>query len=599
MSGFARLLLPVLPLLVGLGCALGPSQQARVSERVSAEQVRELTCGPLNEEHAGLIPTASDNGCRACPPRSCAADSPFHQLSIGPNLPHRLLALEQGADALRVRLHLIRTARRSIELQTYIFGTGVSSELILEELLAAARRGVHVRVLVDQLFSLDDPRHVAFLALAHRNFELRYYNPTFREARTQAWEFAASILCCFTRLNQRMHNKLFSVDDTVAIIGGRNYRDSYFDLDPDFAYYDRELLITGPVVPEMVASFDRFWRHRVSVPMTGLHDVARQLLRGRERPAEPADVPPLVRERLAQMSRQADDPAQIRRRFIDPLRTVDSVQFMSDRPSKIRSRRPDANAVSLAIAELLSNARNQVIVQTPYLVLSRESRRLYRRHREHNPGLEVRVSTNSLAATDALPVYALSYKYKKRYLRDLGFQIYEFRPDPGDVADLIEGAEPGAAPRVSMHAKSLVVDGSISLVGTHNFDPRSDRYNTESALIIRDREFARMLSDSIERDMAPANSWMVAKRERGPAPFYRLSRLLESISTALPIFDLWPFRYASNFESIPDCPILEREHADFYSCHRDVGNFPGVDGLGKRVITRLLTAFGAPLLPIL
>lgn len=579
-----------LTVLLGTGCALTPAQHSRIESRLVQEQGRLHECPPVTADSARLVTSS---------PPACRVPSPFHALSLGPAPPHRLLSLEQGADALRVRLHLIRSARSSIELQTYIFAAGASSDLLLDELLRAAQRGVRVRLLVDQLFSLNDPRHVAHLLLAHRNLEIRYYNPIFRDARTQPWEFAASVLCCFTTLNQRMHNKLFAVDDSVAIIGGRNYSDRYFDLDPGFAYYDRELLVTGPVVADMVASFDRFWRHRVSVPAQRLNDVGRVLLRGQERPAPPVELAPPEQRRLQRMSLQSDDPALIEQRFIAPMHRVEAIEFLSDRPAKMRSRRPDANAVSLAIADLLDQAQWQVVVQTPYLVLDRGSRRLYRRHRQHNPQLSVRVSSNSLAATDALPVYALSYKYKKRYMRDLGFEIYEFRPDPGDVEDMVEAAVVGAAPRVSMHAKSLVVDERISLVGTHNFDPRSDRYNTESALIIRDPAFARILADSIERDMAPANSWLVAKGERGPAPFYRLSRLLESISTALPVFDLWPFRYASNFEPLPDCPALPRQHPDFHACHRDVGNFPGVDSLAKRFVTRLLTAFGAPLLPIL
>jgi putative cardiolipin synthase len=578
-----RRALPFCLLFVALstGCALGPARQQMISERLAAEQDRTLDC---------------------VAPADCAAPSPFHALIGDDDGRHRALLLEQGADALRIRLHLVRAARRSIDLQTYIFQDEASSDLLLTELLAAARRGVRVRVLVDQLFSLSDPDELAQLALAHRNFELRFYNPTFREARTQAWEFAAGALCCFSRFNQRMHSKLFAIDGAIAIIGGRNYRDSYYDLDPAFAYYDRDVLVMGPVLADMMASFESYWVHRRSLPVARLHDVGRALLRrepGQQPDVAPVDTAPDVRARLERISADADDQDLIDTRFIEPIHIVQSMRFVADAPAKIGSRRAEANAVSLAIADLLENARDEVLLQTPYLVLGRATRDVFEAKRDTEPELTVRVSTNSLAATDAYPVYALTYKYKKRYLRELGFRLYEFKPHPAQLRSMIETGAADDPPRVSMHAKSAVIDGEISLIGTHNFDPRSDKFNTEAAVIIHDRDFAAALAASIQRDMAPENSWVIAPRERGVAPFYRLSRLLESISTALPLFDLWPFRYASSFELKPGCPPVPRSHPDFYVCHDDVGDFPEVESVLKRILTRLATAFGAPALPVL
>jgi len=164
---------------------------------------------------------------------------------------------------------------------------------------------------------------------------------------------------------------------------------------------------------------------------------------------------------------------------------------------------------------------------------------------------------------------------------------------------MVELDGPVRAPRVSMHAKSLVVDRRTSLVGTHNFDPRSDRFNTESAVIIDDAPFADRLAAVLLRDMAAGNSWVIAPVERGPAPLYRLSRLVESVSMALPLFDLWPFRYATSWEADPDCAPLEPGQPGFHDCHRDVGDFPEVDSAWRRLLTRLAAAFGAPAVPIL
>jgi phosphatidylserine/phosphatidylglycerophosphate/cardiolipin synthase-like enzyme len=569
------------------GCALGPEKQLRIDERIAIEQGHAIECITAD---------------------ACAMASPFHPLIDQADGKHRALLLDGGADAFRIRLHMIRAARRSIDIQTFIFQDEPSSRVLLDELLAAARRGVHVRLLTDQMLSFNDTNRLAQLALVHSNFELRFYNPTFNEARTQAWEFLAGALCCFSRFNQRMHSKLFAIDDAMAIIGGRNYRDSYFDLDPDFAYYDRDILVMGPVAADMTASFDVYWNHRRSVPAPRLDDVGKVLLRDDALPVPSprgadtdtdTDTDAAVTARMTQLGNEAGDADLIRSRFVDRLAIVDDMRFVSDAPVKLGSRRPDANAVSRVIAELFGQARHDVLLQTPYLILGRDSRRMFRTRRETHPDIVVRVSTNSLAATDAYPVYALTYKYKKRYMRELGFRIHEMKPYPDELHRMVETFVDDRLPRVSMHAKCAVIDGEISLVGTHNFDPRSDRFNTEGAVIIRDREFAQRLSESILRDMSIANSWVVAPRERGPAPFYRLSRWIESLSTALPVFDLWPFRYASSFEALPGCPPLAPDHPDFYRCYRDIGDFPRVDSLWKRFMTRLVTAFGAPMMPVL
>uniref|UniRef100_UPI002FDFC7A3 phospholipase D-like domain-containing protein n=1 Tax=Silanimonas lenta TaxID=265429 RepID=UPI002FDFC7A3 len=189
---------------------------------------------------------------------------------------HRLVLLENGADALAMRLHLIRAARERIELKSFIFQLDDGGKLVLDALLEAAERGVKVRVLLDQLYGLDDPNLQAALASHHANFELRLYNPTFDEARTQPLQFAAGIVCCFRRFNQRMHGKLLLVDGVVGITGGRNVQDRYFDWDPAFNYRDRDLVVAGPAVREMQADFDRFWVAERSVPAEQLADVAQR-----------------------------------------------------------------------------------------------------------------------------------------------------------------------------------------------------------------------------------------------------------------------------------------------------------------------------------
>jgi len=155
--------------------------------------------------------------------------------------------------------------------------------------------------------------------------------------------------------------------------------------------------------------------------------------------------------------------------------------------------------------------------------------------------------------------------------------------------------------RMGLHAKSMVVDRRIGVIGTHNFDPRSENYNTEGAVIIDDPVFAEALAQSILRDIHPQNSWVVAPRTKPPV----LSGLNYSVgkaSEALPVLDFWPWRYATDYEFQPgpDCPApLRRQHEDFHKCYVAVGDFPEVNVGPKWLLVRMLTAFGAGLVPIL
>jgi phosphatidylserine/phosphatidylglycerophosphate/cardiolipin synthase-like enzyme len=158
-----------------------------------------------------------------------------------------------------------------------------------------------------------------------------------------------------------------------------------------------------------------------------------------------------------------------------------------------------------------------------------------------------------------------------------------------------------AGVRIGLHAKSMVIDNRIGVIGTHNFDPRSENYNTESAVVIHDAAFAQALAASIRRDISPANAWVIAPRAKPPV-LSGLDYSMGKVSEALPLFDLWPWRYATSyqFRPGPDClaPLPSNDPA-FHRCYEAVGDFPEVNVGAKGLYTRLLTAFGAGLVPIL
>ena len=558
----------------------------------------------------------------------CAVTSPL--LALGdaayaastPQAPrHRVILLDAGQDSLLARVHLIRAARRSIDLQTFHFERDDSGRVVLDELRAAALRGVKVRLLMDQLNGLADPDLQARLAGFHRNFELRLYNPVFDQAQVGPLEFAGGVIFRFRDLNRRMHNKLMVVDERVAVIGGRNIQDEYFDGKDDYNYRDRDLLGAGPATAAMRTNFEAFWNDERALPPPRLGDVARVLLANHGPPPhEPTPRSPRV-EALAAL---AADGAGVFERLRPYLYDVGRVDFYGDLPAKHSEGARSRNDASGALLAALASTEHELLLQTPYLVMSRPARQLFRRlHRRDDPP-SVIVSTNSLAATDAFPVYAMSHKYKRLYLRELGFQIYEYKPFPADLPvdlavpgtwDRPVGAAPvarlrgtagsrGPVPlkragvRNGLHSKSMVVDERIGIVGSHNFDPRSADFNTESLVMVHDPVFARALADSIRRDIAPGNSWVIAPREKLPV-LAQLNYNLGKLSEKLPIFDVWPLPYATSYELKPGCQPLPPGAPGFHDCYEAVGDFPEVNLTLKSIYTRILTVFGAGFVPIL
>lgn len=632
--------------LAASGCAtLSTGQQDRAQAIAFNARTAHLTC--LTRDACALpsaLRTLGDTAMAAS-----TAEDPRHFALI----------LDRGPDALLARVNLIRSARTSIDLQTYIFDEDDAGHLVLDELLAAARRGVRVRVLVDQLSALRKASTLAALAAQHVNLDVRLYNPVFNDSRLSYPHYLAASLCCWRRLNQRMHSKMLLVDDVAAITGGRNYQDDYYDWAPEYNFRDRDVFVAGPVARDMASNFEAFWTSRRSVPAERLDDVGRTLLREGVPQVRIADY--AVPDRVAALSRDASDDALVRERLVAHALPVGAVDFIADLPQKHRRSAPsnEVNA-GTTLRALVEAAKEEVLLQTPYLVLSDPAQEMFRALQQRPEPPRVMVSTNSLAATDAFIVYALSHKYKRRYLREFGFHIYEFKPFPEtapvDLAAIQAGAgkATGEAPRdempggsagsgsepaprrqspqqksehvaerhigsgsgiganfpvplrragvrIGLHAKSLVIDERVGVIGTHNFDPRGDHYNTESAVVIEDRAFARALAESIRGDMRPENAWVVARRDKAPV-FSGLDYSIGKVSESLPLFDLWPWKYATSYEFVPgpDCPVpLRRDEERFRQCYRPVGAFPEVSAGLKGLTTRIFTAFGAGLAPIL
>src|SRR5690554_3543808 len=314
------------------------------------------------------------------PATACARPSPLRALGVqayatsGPAAPrHQVLLLDFGQDALVARLDLIRSARHSIDLQTYIFDEDDAGRLVIDELLAAARRGVRVRVLVDQLSALRHVDTLAALASAHVNFRMRIYNPVLGRARLSYPQYVLAAACCWRQLNRRMHNKEFLIDGVVGITGGRNYQDRYFDWDPEFNFRDRDILVAGPVTAEMAANFEAFWNSRRAVPIAELSDVARRLL------ANGAVQLPEAQYRMPQrveaISRDVDDAQLVSGRLAGAAIAVGGIEFIADPPEKHRTAWEDDAPATVRLREIIDHAQEEVLLQT-----DRKSTRLNSSH---------------------------------------------------------------------------------------------------------------------------------------------------------------------------------------------------------------------------
>jgi cardiolipin synthase C len=424
--------------------------------------------------------------------------------------------LDTGEEALLARGWLADHAERSIEVQYFIWSTDNIGILAAEALLRAAERGVKVRVIVDDL--LIDAPDKSLVALArHPNVDIRIYNPQ-TSVGVPLHKRVLNLVTNFRGVNQRMHDKTLVVDGKIAITGGRNMAAEYFDYNHQYNFRDRDVLLLGEAVAAMRANFEDFWASELAVRVEDLYDglgimqknvrvsdaEVAQIYRDLHAYAQsPANFEPEVRAAIA------DTPASFAR--IARQTAWCRVEFISDRPGKNeRKLRLDGGGQSTtALARLVEGARERIVIQSPYLVLSDEAIELFRRTLAR--GVAVRINTNSLASTDNLAAFS-GYRNQRARLLAMGLQIYEYRSDPAVQRQLMRRSPTtaGEPPIFSLHAKTMVVDSSIVYIGTFNFDPRSENLNTEVGAIIHDAALARAVEAAIETDMAPANSWNAA-----------------------------------------------------------------------------------------
>jgi putative cardiolipin synthase len=413
--------------------------------------------------------------------------------------------VREGPEAFAVRAHALALAERSVDVQTYIWHDDLTGSYLGVQLLAAADRGVKVRLLVDDMDARS--KNYGFAALdAHPNIQVRMFNPF--ASRSGVLGYAFEAMGSFSRINRRMHNKTWIADNRVAIAGGRNLGDEYFGASDEVNFVDLDFAMVGPIVREASASFDKYWNSPLAYPMDVLApDAVRPEALQELRAKIAQSVTGIDQTRFARELRQSD---AVQRLLSGdwPMQWSKNFRFVSDDPLKAlgKSEGLAGSQVLATISPVLKSSTRNVTIISPYFVPGEAGTAgLVAIARA---GRDVRVLTNSLAANDVALVYG-GYSESRKDLLEGGVQLWELKPTAGSTVSSSFFGSSGA----SLHTKALTTDGRIAFVGSYNLDPRSTSLNCEQGVFVENADIAAQLEEIFRKDSGPGLAWAVTLQD--------------------------------------------------------------------------------------
>ena len=418
-------------------------------------------------------------------------------------------SLEEGDNAMLARAWLCESAEKTIDIQYFIFSADNIGLIAIDYLLRAAERGVKVRIIVDDIMVEADADDLLALD-SHPNFSINIYNPAANIGKNLPKKLFG-LATNFRGVNQRMHNKTFIVDGKVVITGGRNIADEYFDYDHEYNFRDRDVLLIGKTVDDVSKSFNLFWNSELSVPITNIVDANDYELNAEAKieyvhqyACNPVNFWPQVREKIKLVPVAFQNIQES-----GNLVWVDNVSFISDFPGKNDGSKDlgGGGVCTDSLISLIQGAKRSIYIQSPYLITTNLSQQLLQQAIER--GVRVNILTNSLASIDNLEAFN-GYQRDRATLLKIGVNIFEFKPDAAIRYKVMTGAmqeKIDYAPIFGLHAKSMVIDQEIAVIGTFNLDPRSANLNTECVAVIYDVKISEALYHVIEEDMKPENAW--------------------------------------------------------------------------------------------
>lgn len=417
-----------------------------------------------------------------------------------------VFVLEDGGNSMIARAFLSEYAEKTIDIQYFIFSTDNVGLIACDYIVRAADRGVKIRIIVDDIM-VDASAHDILMMSSHENISIKIYNPGVNLGKnllSTLTKFSTD----FVSANQRMHNKTFIVDGKVVITGGRNIANEYFDYDHEYNFRDRDVLLLGKITTKVSQSFEDFWKSELSVPVAeivedetidnsdetrfdNLHKYA----------CNPDNFWPQVRTRIENLPNIFRDIQES-----GDLVWVDSIFYISDIPGKNDIVGFSGKSTE-ALIKLVKNAKHSIDIQSPYLIATERGQKLFKEAVDR--GVKVRILTNSLASTDNLEAFS-GYQSIRQALLKTGVEIYEFRPDAEIRREIMTSElqeKLDYSPTFGLHAKTMIVDGEIAVIGTFNLDPRSANLNTECVTIIHSKRVAQGVLKGMEIEFGPTNAW--------------------------------------------------------------------------------------------
>lgn len=406
------------------------------------------------------------------------------------------IPLVRNYDGLSWRLALADHATTSIDAQYFIWQDDAAGNLLYDRLLKAADRGVRVRLLVDDIALAAKEKEIASIS-NHPNFQIKIFNP--RRVRGRPLVGMFEFLINFKKLNRRMHNKLFVVDNSMAIAGGRNIGNEYFGLGEKYNFRDLDVMTAGPVVEELSDAFDKYWNSEVAYPGAAMSKKAAleyvEKLRG-------------LLDSYLDKHREvlASYPLKPKRWDRELLALPERMKpgeghFLQDKPVSFDG---EEHRLVDMIRFLAAPSHEELVIVTPYLIPRPDF--LERLATLSSEGVEVKILTGSMGSNN----HTMAHSHYKKYRRPLlatGAKMYEFRHDPSPTAREKAEVAPARADFISLHIKALVGDRKRCFIGSLNLDPRAVEINTENGLYIESPELAEQLLAEFENMMGSENAW--------------------------------------------------------------------------------------------
>lgn len=407
----------------------------------------------------------------------------------------RVTLLNTGQKALLTRAALIETANQRIDAQYYIWNDDTSGRYLASRLLAAAERGVVVRLLLDDINITGKESLFAQLD-AHPNIHVRIFNPVSAREGFGQW---LSFITDFDRINRRMHNKTFVVDGLVGIAGGRNIGDEYFDQHPTLNFRDRDVMVLGALAGDMTSNFEAYWSSAWTLPLKQLYQ-------------NPQPSGSGARALVAPEGLKAPVPGD-RKAARDYLKTLFAgmvsapAELVFDAPPK----NPEAPAnepkrTAEVLFRLLDEVESEILIESAYLILTDEQ--LQEVGEAAGGQVDVAALTNSLASNDLVTNHSGYARWRGAMLKQ-GMELYELRPDAQGCQRWVAVTSACGNGGVSLHSKAVVLDRKTLFIGSFNVNQRSIYLNGETALVIRSPELASAVARDIRYAMESENSWRV------------------------------------------------------------------------------------------